>query len=178
MPFGGQIPGFPRWTMAEIFSQTVSVTVTNTVTERTLLGSGVGSLTLPSGELSAGSSIRLKALGIITCGASGNLTFRLKLNGTTYVAAVCAIVGIPTPVGISMDFLLTVRTKGAAGTSIGNAAVAVASSAGGLSLGSNVQAEVGIDTTAAQTIGFTAQWQNSDVLNTVTLTNLVVEELR
>jgi hypothetical protein len=70
---------------ASIFTGTAGVTVSNTSTETTLLGSGVGSLAIPSGLTVAGKCLRFRARGYWStlAATAGTLTINFKAGAST-----------------------------------------------------------------------------------------------
>jgi len=70
-----------------IFSQTSDVTVANTTTETSMLGTGVGTATLPANFLIPGRVVRLKSRGTISTGTSQSSTVRFNIGGTTVITS-------------------------------------------------------------------------------------------
>jgi len=102
-----------------LFTATATATVANTGSETTLIGSGVGSLTIPSADLYAGKTVRVKARGYwSTLGiAAGNITINLK-GGSTVLATTGAVA---VPLSQSSDYWevdaeIVVYSTGGAGT--------------------------------------------------------------
>lgn len=160
------------------FLGTANVTVANTVVETSILGAGVGTLVIPAGRLSVGSTIRLKVRGIIADTLTPTLQIRAKLNGTTFIdtgaTALTALAGGTH--GWSYEAEITVRTTGAGGTAIGNHSMVISSTAAP-DLDSTNTGTTAIDTTAAQTLNLTVQWGTANVANTLTQTNITMEIL-
>jgi len=157
------------------FLGTANVTVANTVVETSLLGAGVGSLVIPAGRLSVGSTIRLRMRGVIADTALPTLQIRLKLNGTTYIdSGATALTALAGTHGWMYEADLTVRTAGAGGTAIGNGFCMV-STPTPPDLDSTNTGTIAIDTTAAQTLDVTAQWGTANVANTMTQTHVTME---
>lgn len=66
-----------------LFSESTEGSVGNTTTESSLIGSGVGNLTLAGNSVRVGQTFRFRAWGVFTTAAGEtypNLTFRLKLG--------------------------------------------------------------------------------------------------
>lgn len=68
---------------ATLFTQTANVNVNNTVTETTLLGSGIGTLTLPASFLVSGKTLRIKASGFLGTTGTPTLQLRVRLGGAS-----------------------------------------------------------------------------------------------
>lgn len=64
-----------------LFAQTESSTViTNTTTESSLIGNGVGSLTIPANGFAIGDSFHAKLIGHISCNSSATIRIRIKAD--------------------------------------------------------------------------------------------------
>lgn len=171
-----------------IFSQTADATVANTGTETTLIGTGVGTVTLPADVLfgssgSAGRTLRITARGIYGTDAitPGNLNLRVKLGATT----ICTTGNVAATAALTNRFweltaYITCRTQGAAGTVLGNGGFlhddALATSELRIWQMINTGTTT-IDTTASLAIDVTADWDTADAQNTITCQVLVVEIL-
>lgn len=75
-------------TTSRLFTQTADKTVTNTITETTIIGTGVGSLTVPKEIWIAGANLRIEIGGIYSTPAvvASSATLKIKL-GTTIIAS-------------------------------------------------------------------------------------------
>jgi len=161
-----------------LFTSTASSTVANTTTETTLIGSGVGSLTLPANYLQVGRTLRIHVLGTLDktlASSCGNITVKLKLGSTVILsrgpaAATCAITA--TRPYMEVVGTCTVRSIGASGTTwcVG----AMRFDSGAFQLGPTewnmmtTAQPVTVDTTASQVVDVTWQWSVADVDNSVT----------
>lgn len=159
------------------FAQTADVTVGNTGSELTLIGSGQGSTTLAANAFRAGRSIRIFAEGVAQR-TSGNFTLRIKLGGSTIIATATA--GAPVGTGADnpwqLNCALTCRTTGASGTIKGQGMMwmgGTTTSISGIPLAMTAAAT--IDTTGTLAIDITAQWSATATTNTITLTNLIID---
>lgn len=173
----------------DIFNQIAVVTVANTATETTLIGTGIGyngggsaDLTLPVNFIAQGDVYRITARGIYGTKAAtpGTLTIKIKFGTTVIVST-----GMPTPTANAtnefwqLEADITCYTTGAGGTVMGNGAFSFTD---GATANMNVfkmtnTSTVAIDTTATQAIGITAKWGTADTANTISLQTLVVEKL-
>lgn len=99
------------------FVQTTNGSASNTV-EASLLGAGVGSLTIPANTLSAGSIIRITAKGTITSStASPSFTMQTKVNGSTDGSIAIDNYGAaPTTAPYRLESILTIMAGGSGGT--------------------------------------------------------------
>lgn len=74
--------------VAGFYSQTSdSATITNTTTESTLIGAGVGQLSVPANTFQVGNAYLVKIGGIISSPNGDLVRFRIKANGGTTVLA-------------------------------------------------------------------------------------------
>jgi hypothetical protein len=160
-----------------LFAQTATATVANTVTQTTLVSTGVGSVTLPADYLVAGKTLRVRASGFLSDTGTPNLTMRVKF-GTTVIASTGAVAlngTISNNVWL-LECDITCRAAGASGTVFGQGKFFFDNSAQtGKTEGMVNTATVTIDTTAAQAISVTAEWDAASASNTISATNLTVE---
>jgi hypothetical protein len=155
-----------------VFTQTATQTVSNTATETTLFGSGVGSLTLPAGLFVAGRTIRITIGGEWVSAVGHFLTIRLKVGGTTFES------GQSGPSNFTNSWMVTgvftCRTTGAPGTGFGTAqGVAGITTA----FGFNSAGSVNITTTGTLAVDVTGQWNLAGVGDSVSTYVASVEVL-
>ena len=100
-----------------IFAQTSTVTVANTATSTTLIGSVTGVTTLPANFFGVGKTIKVFVSGAFGCAGSGQ-TCDLKLTiGGVAVGTISLTHGnLITAKYYDAEFTLTCRTAGASGT--------------------------------------------------------------
>lgn len=177
------IDGLQQALLGVIFTQTANATITNTTTETTLLGSGVGTKTLPAGSLVIGKTIRIKACGFYSTdgAAAGNLTFNLKIGGTT----VCTT-GARTAVNGAANYYweieaeITCRTTGGGGTVFAQAKFLHQEDATTYNAFIwpliNTATDT-VDTTASNALDLTVTWGTADSDNTITCSNSSIEVL-
>lgn len=156
------------------FTQTASVTVANTITETTLTGSGIGSLTLNANYLTVGKSIRIRASGFHSAVSNPNIRIRVKFGSTTILDTTSVSSRNSTNGGWTIDAVIACRTTGVSGTVIGQGQYT--------ETGGNVHQMVNtttttVNTTTSQAITVTAEWGTASASNTITCTNLEVEAL-
>ena len=155
--------------------------VANTTTEKSLLGSGVGTLVFPGYSLFLGRTLRIQASGILsTALVPGTLRIKIKL-GTTVILDT----GAQTPTGSVVDLIwkidavITVRAVGSVTTVIGQAAFeyqATALSSVAVWAMTNTAA-INVDLTASQTLYVTVTWNTANASNDIRCTNCTVESL-
>ena len=65
-----------------LFAQTaVSTPIANTIAEKTLIGTGVGTLSVPANGFAVGDSFALKMCGNVSCANNETIHIRIKSNG-------------------------------------------------------------------------------------------------
>ena len=113
------VSGIKQILVGLLFTQTADKTVVSTNNETTIIGTGVGSLTLPANFWEIGKAIRIKMAGVYsTVSVTGDtVTVRVKY-GTTVLAlkATTALVVGATNLAWIAEVLIICRTTGASGT--------------------------------------------------------------
>lgn len=158
-----------------IFAQTQTVTVGNTVTETTLVGTGQGSVTLPANFFFVGKSIRCKMLGYHSSTANPTITIRFKLGGST-VATATGSSGNGSNDAFAIEFYITCRSIGGTGTIFGQGQYAELHT-GGLVAGMATTATTTIDTTGTLAANITVEWGTAAAGNTISATNFTIENM-
>lgn len=175
-------------TSATLYASTASVTIASATTA-TLIGSGVGSLTLAANYLVAGKTIRLKACGeYTTTGSPSTLIFTVLFGATTVAntnnGGALAPRASQSKVYWEVDCLITCRSTGGSGTVMAVGQVTMESTAASLSTASAAlcflwsgtnPTTVTIDTTASQAVDL--QCTDAGTGTSITCTNFVMEAL-
>lgn len=161
------------------FTQTATVTVQNSVVATTLIGTGVGTDTLPADFLTIGKTIRVTARGYYSTTGTPNLRFRVLFGatvlGTTGNQA--------TPSGASNLFwevssIITCRTTGATGTTQSQGYANVNTSATAGQRWDMVETATDtVDTTATQQLIVEVLWGTASASNSIKCTNVIMEAL-
>lgn len=161
-----------------IYTQTADKTIANTTTETSMVGTGIGSLTLPANFLTVGKTIRIKMMGYLS-GTNGDAsTIKIKLGSTVILSAIATIPATVTGVLFELEFTMTCRASGATGTIIGEGHTIIA---GGIGFSTSTTREmlltapVTINTTQSLTLDTTYQWGTARAGNTLTSTIFVAE---
>ena len=162
-----------------LFAQTANQTVGNTGTETTILGTGSGSLTLPTNFFSAGKSARIKiSIGSFSTKNNpvGNLTIRLKYGATTLNTLTISNLPVSATGTATYEAVITDRTAGVSGTVVSSQAL---NSYFPTFLGNaNIPTTTTtINTTTSNALNVTAQWATSSAQNSVTSVIATVESL-
>lgn len=154
--------------------QTADATIANTITETTLFGTVVGTLTLPASFLIAGRTIRITMRGHVSTTGTPNLTIRSKFGSTELVTTTAFNAGTLASIGWTWTCDITCRSTGATGT-------VVASGTFAWNNGSQRNAvkttTTTVDTTATQAVNVTAEWGTAAAANTITAQLAQVEVL-
>lgn len=169
-----------------LYAQIADGTVANTTTETTLsntagaVGSLATPLLLPANFFTVGKTLRVRASGYYSTGASGpNLQIRVKL-GTTVVSATVSLfmAASLTNKGWSLEVDITCRTTGASGTiSVQGRNYRSVSTGGTAPFVPEMvnTAPVTLDTTSSQAADVLATWTLANASDSITCTNLTVE---
>lgn len=171
--------GIAQYGTSIIFTETADQTVQNTAVETTMIGTGVGTTTLPANFWTVGKSIRLRVRGLIQfSGAGSGATFKCKF-GSIVLATSAALVFAGTsasPGTISdLDVIVTCRSTGATGTLMAQGFYT--NQILGLAAGVISAAAVTVDTTASSVIDMTITWTTASATRIHKTTNVLVEVL-
>lgn len=155
-----------------LFSQTTSsATITNTTTESSLIGSGVGSLSVPANAFKVGDSYHAKLIGHISCNSAA--TLRLKIKAGSVIFADTGIIDLDTITNKhwEINVYFTIRAIGSAGVaSIASGGIFSYTKNSGLNFeGTNfsVVNNTTFDTTISNTLDVTAQWGSANVADSI-----------
>jgi len=164
------------------FTQTNSVSVTNTTVETNIAGTGIGNLVLPANFWTVGKTLRFKAEGYYSTAASspGTIITKFKLGSVVaggYSPGYALLTSLVNR-RWKIEGTITCRSTGSTGTIIFQGSVEFWTGAGAIAPLSVVStANTTIDTTASQTITLTGTFSVADPANSMTCTNLVVESI-
>ena len=178
--FAYGVHGATSYMSGVIFNQNTNVTVYNTTSERSLLGAGIGSATLPAYFATAGRSIRVRAYGYISTGAPNpSATLRIKFGLNTILTSTGTLPSGLSNALVEFDFTFRIAcivdldywtvigqgstkiTSGAFVSSVGRALVMTESKA--------------FNPKIANTLDVTYEWGTASASNTVTITNATIE---
>jgi len=162
----------PASTNYGLFAQTVSSTpVTATVTESSLIGTGVGTLTVPANSFKVGDSFHAKLIGHMSCVGSATLEIRVRSGSTLLADTGVIALDATTNKHWEINVYFTIR-------SLGVATVASMASGGLFSYiknsGTNFEGanfsiinNTTFDTTVINTLNITAQWNTNNSGNSI-----------
>jgi hypothetical protein len=152
----------------------------NTIANNNVETNFTSNYSIPANACQVGKVYRVTARGVYGSTATpGNLTIRVKL-GTTNIGATAAAAPTAnlTNKGWETSFNITCITTGATGTVEGQGFTRLNTSTTAAETREMLNtATVTINTTTAQTLQLSTQWATANAANTITLRQLIVEEL-
>lgn len=162
----------PGTTNYGIYAQTANSTpITTTISERSLIDGGVGTLTVPPNAFSVGDSFLASMTGIIS--SANNETIQIKVKSGSVILGDSGLISLPqtTVKHFDLRIVFTVRQIGAAGT----ASIAVAGEftyskdASNAFEGDDFSTvnTTTFDTTTSNTLDITAQWGSTNAANII-----------
>lgn len=156
-----------------LFSQTQTVTVTGT-TPGTLLGTGIGSITIPANYLTAGRKIRVHAT-LVATRASGNYTATVTITFGTWTQTFTSTSSSGTrPIVIMAEF--TPQAAGASVTLAGHLLASAGPNGGGAGTTAVYsKTAAAFNTTVATTLVLTGNTNQSDA--SVTAYSVTIESI-
>ena len=162
---------------AGLYAQTAqSTTITNTTTETSIVGTGVGSLTFAADHFVVGDSYHAKVGGVIAAQNGDDITIRIK-SGSTVLATTGTISLSPTTdLGWECELDFTVAAIGASGTMCTNGNFAYTRNTGGLE-GYVFQDVETFDTTVSNTLDITVEWGQAKTQDTIYSANFVLHKV-
>ncbi len=164
--------------IGSIFTATASATCTTTTTETSILGTGVGTKTLPANYLVAGKTIRVVVKGIFSNAAAETLRIRVKAGSTILLDTTATTVsGTYTNAMFQAGGSFVCRTTGAAGTVIGSGSLSYVSGATASSVPMVNTTTTTLDTTAAQTLDVMATWGSASATDTISGQMVTIESV-
>ena len=166
-----------------LFAQTADGTpVTATAVETTIIGPGVGTLTVPANAFSIGDSFTCALDGIISCTSASTVHIRIK-TGTGVLLADTGIIDLAAATNKNwiINLYFTIRTLGVATTaSVSSGGLFSYIRNGGTQFEGYNLSTVNIttfDTTINNTLVITAQWDTADVDNSITSRNFTLTKV-
>jgi hypothetical protein len=167
---GIQGPAAPS---TSLFAQTANSTiVTNTTAETTIIGTGVGTLSVPANGFSVGDSFRAVFGGVMNAG--NNQTIRIKLKAGSVILLDSGLQNLGSSVvndvwSLNVDF--TIRQIGTAGVasivSLGGFHYTKTNNASVQGFGFNVVNNTTFNTTIGNTLDVTVQWGSASTGNNI-----------
>ena len=155
-----------------LYSQTAnSVPITATTSELTLIGTGVGTLSVPENSFSVGDSFVANLYGHISCVGTATIEIRVKSGSTLLADTGIIALDVTTNKHWNFEVSFTIRSLGTIGVgSIVSAGVFSYIKNSGLNFeGSNFVSlnNTTFDTTILNTLNITAQWNTNNAGNNI-----------
>lgn len=165
--------GIKQAASTNLFTQTADKSVTNTVTETSIVGTGVGGLTLPANFFVAGKTIRIQISGVYSTVAVTGDTITIKIKyGSTVIGSVAttSLLAGASNLFFWGEALITCRSTGASGSvQISGGITYNISTVGGLAEDAinNGAATTTLDTTASGLLDVTVTHSAANASNSV-----------
>jgi hypothetical protein len=155
-----------------LYAQTVSSTpITATIAESSLIGSGVGTLTVPANGFFVGGSFNAKLNGHISC--VGSATIQIKIKANSVVLGDTGIIALDTTTNKhwQLDLNFTIRNIGGVGVGsiVSSGFFGYIKNSGTNFEGANFITinNTTFDTTISNTLVVTAQWNTTNAGNSI-----------
>ena len=177
------IPGTIPPTTFGLFAQTEdSIPVVNTAVETTIIGPGVGTLTVPANGFSIGDSFTCALDGILSCGSASTLHIRVKtLTGVLLADTAIINMSATTNKPWLINLYFTIRTLGAPTVaSISSGGLFSYIRNGGVQFEGYVLSTINnttFDTTIANTLVITAEWDPASIGNSIVTRNFTLTKI-
>jgi len=152
-----------------LFSQTGdSVTVSATTDEISILGGGVGTLTVPANTFQVGDSFHAKIGGVISAANTELLTIRIKSGASTLATLGPIDFTTTTSEFWELEIDFAIRSLGASARLQTNGQFNYVDTGGsGTYKGSGYNTNTIIDTTSSNTLDITVQWGSTNASNSI-----------
>lgn len=162
-----------------LYAQTALGTViTDTVAETSLVGPGVGTLSVPPNAFKVGDSFTLKMCGNLSCANSETIHIRIKSNGVVIGDLGVFAMKIATNKFFELIADFTITKIGAAGLAelFVNGQYSYNHNAAGILDGTNfgLISNTTFDTTVANTLTITGEWGLAKTANSIQSQNFVL----
>ncbi len=162
------------FTLFGLYSQTIqSSTITNTTTETSIIGTGVGGLIVPANTFEVGNSYHGKIGGVISNQNNDTIWIRIKAGSTILASTGNITLSTATTQGWECELDFTIATIGATGSICTNGNFAYNRNAGSLE-GFVFQDVQPIDTTIANTLDITVEWGQAKTQDEIYSANFVL----
>jgi hypothetical protein len=148
-----------------------SVPITATILEGSLIGSGLGTLSVPPNNFSIGNSFRGDFGGLLSSKNNDQIRIRIKTNGVILADSGLQTLPGNTNTVWSLSLNFTIRTLGIAGVgsivTYANFLTIKQSNGTSEGFGFNNVNNTTFDTTIANNLEVTAQWSSNSPLNSI-----------
>jgi hypothetical protein len=175
------IPSFPPSTNYGLFAQTsVSTPITATISELSLTGTGVGTLSVPPNTFNVGDSFVAKICGKISCANNETLQIRIKSGAVILADSGALSLKIATNkyYELILDFTITKIGINGVAELFTNGAFSYNRNADDVLSGDNFALinNTTFDTTILNNLSITAQWGSANINNSIQSQNFVLNK--
>tara|TARA_R110000868_G_C10543802_1_gene735206 strand:- start:47 stop:607 length:561 start_codon:yes stop_codon:yes gene_type:complete len=168
--------------LSGLYAQTsLGTLITNTTVETSLIGAGVGTLSVPPNTFKVGDSFTAKICGHLSCANNETVHIRVKSNGTVIADAGVFQMKITTNKFFELNIDFTITKIGVAGVAelFTNGQYSYNHNAAGEIAGNNFALVTStiFDTTVLNALSITAQWGAAKAANSIQSQNFVLTKV-
>jgi hypothetical protein len=156
-----KLDGIPTSTLYGLYAQTVVSATINTAPEQSIVGTGIGTLSVPANAFSVGDSFHGKIGGLINAtGGGGRSELILRIKSGTTILATTGVFDLDnaTNQGWECELDFTITTIGATGTICTNGNFCYTKNGSRQVFGYIFQDVTTINTTVTNTLDITVEW--------------------
>lgn len=177
---GPQGPPGPMGTVGLYAQTALGPIISGTTVDSTLIGTGVGSLTVPANGFSVGDSFTAKMCGKLSCVNNETLHIRVKAGSVVIIDAGAFTMNAATNKYFDLTLDFTITKIGAAGVAelFANGQFLYDKNSGSTLEGKTFASidSTTFDTTISNTLDITAHWGSTNVLNSIQSQNFVLSK--
>jgi len=148
-----------------------STPITGTTAELSLVGAGVGTLSVPANTFKVGDSFHAKLIGHISCVGSATLDIRVKSGSVLLADTTVVNLSAATNKHWEINIYFTIRSIGTAGVAslVSGGLFSYTKNSGTNFEGTNFSIinNTTFDTTISNTLNITAQWNTNNAGNSI-----------
>lgn len=172
----------PSNLLSGLYAQTaLGTAITNTIVETSLIGAGVGTLSVPPNTFKVGDSFTAKICGHLSCANNETVHIRVKSDGTVIADAGVFQMKITTNKFFELTIDFTITKIGVAGVAelFTNGQYSYNHNAAGEIAGNNFALVTStiFDTTVLNALSITAQWGAAKAANSIQSQNFVLTKV-
>ena len=149
--------------------------------EASLVGAGVGSLTVPANSFKVGDSFTAKMCGKLSCANNQQIHFRIRSNGVVIIDALAYTLSTSTNKYFDLILDFTIAKIGVAGTAelFANGVFTYNKNADNAIEGVNfgLISNTVFDTTISNTLTITAEWVTENIADTIQSQNFTLTKV-
>jgi hypothetical protein len=175
-----QYIGGAKLLVSTVLFSGVGTTISNTASELTQIGAGIGTTTIPADVLAAGTVIRIKTRGRLTTASTApSTTFKIYLGGYTLVNSTGTPPASLTNMYVESETDIRIITVGAAGSVLvsGRTLIQTSASLAAPYLRSLTATSTAVTTKIPLKIDLTYQFGTASTSNAITIDDVTIEIL-